>query len=317
MRPRSRLPVLPLPGLLRVLPCLLPCLLACLPLGPAALRAQSGADAGAAAAPAPAPLAVAIVGASVSAGFVDGPLSGGSPDNRTVPLLAVLRGWLRQTGGRVQSRADLVMFLDAESSGSRQVGQTRRNPPDLVVAIDFLFWFGYGHVRGAAGDERALRLARLEQGLSLLDSLEVPLLVGDLPDMQGAARRMIHPRQIPSPEVLAALNERIGAWAAGRPRVRLFRLGDQVRAMKGQGVELPLAQGPFATPPGSLLQGDRLHANRLGMAWLGFQLQREVAAALPAESAAGLPQWAVERFVELCGAEGELADLRARAAADR
>ena len=82
------------------------------------LRAQ--ADAGTAA---PAPLTVEIIGASVSAGFVDGPLTGGSPDNRTVPLLKIARAWLAESEAKVESRADMLMFQDAEKSGANQVAR--------------------------------------------------------------------------------------------------------------------------------------------------------------------------------------------------
>ena len=51
----------------------------------------------------------------------------------------------------------------------------------LIVAIDFLFWFGYGAGKDAEG-----RMASLEQGLDLLEGLMGPILLGDLPDVRHA-----------------------------------------------------------------------------------------------------------------------------------
>jgi hypothetical protein len=250
------------------------------------------------------PLQVAIVGASVSAGCVD-PLSGGSADNSTVPLLRILKPWLAEREARVQSRADMLMFQDAETKGRLQIERTLKSPPDLVFAVDFLFWFGYGRLR--ADDEAAARLRRFEAGLGLLAQLQCPVVVGDLPDVTGASARMISPAMIPAPAVLARLNERLRAWAAERRQVVVFPVAELVLRMKRDGVALPLAAGELATPPGGLMQGDRLHANRLGMAWLGFRLQD----ALRPVDALDLPAWSLEQFVAAAGAEADLADLAA------
>jgi hypothetical protein len=57
------------------------------------------------------------------------------------------------------------------------------------------------------------------------------------------------------------------------------------------------------------MQADRLHANRLGMAWLGFRLQ----GALRPAAALDLPTWSLEQFVAAAGADAELAELSAHA----
>jgi hypothetical protein len=257
----------------------------------------------------PRPMQVAIVGASVSAGFADGPLSGGSAENSTVPLQRLVREWLEALDARVTSRADLLMFQDAENKGRVQVERTVKTGPDLVLAVDFLFWFAYGRVRG---EEQPARLARLQQGLDLLSRIECPIVVGDLPDMAGASVRMISPAQVPAPEILARCNECVRAWAKDRPRVLLFDLAALTAQMKDRGVGLPLQGGEVATRPGSLLQGDRLHANRLGMAYLGFRLQ-DALRRKPGGDWPELPLWTFEQFVGAAGADGDLAELRAGA----
>lgn len=251
----------------------------------------------------------AIIGASLSAGFVDGPLTGGDSDNRTVPLQVVVRGWLRDADvdTQVRAAADLMMFRDPNTKGPQQIERSLARDPDFVLALDFLFWYAYGH-KWREGDATMAetRLASLERGLADLARFECPVIVGDLPDMKGAARRMIRPSQIPSPETLEKLNARITAWAAERPNVFLFPVRREVSVMKEKGIELALADGKVQSPPGSMLQGDRLHPNRLGMAWVGFLLQQQIAKALGDAWRDRLPEWTIDDFVELCGAEDDL-----------
>lgn len=300
MRTEARAVIAPLPWLLT------------LALGAAPAVGQREAGSGATPAPtaASAPAAkapkIAIVGASVSAGFIDR-VTDGSTDNSTVPLQKVLEGWLGPIGAEVESTANIMMFLRAEALGEQQIDRAVRAEPAIAFAIDFLFWYGYG--RAADLDQR---MQRLEAGLRQLDRLQCPMIVGDLPDMRGADRRMLSPAQIPSEPELERLNERIRKWAAERPRVRLFPLGPLVARMKREGIEVATADGTWTAPPRSLLQSDDLHANRVGMAFLGVQLQPLVRAAWPADLPE-LPQWTFEQFVAAADAGVDLEDLRHRA----
>jgi lysophospholipase L1-like esterase len=273
-----------------------------------AQEASSGKDV----APKPAPLRVTIVGASLSAGFVDGPLAGGNKDNRTTPLKKAVASWLGD-GGAVQSRADLLMFTDPFKLGARQVARAVKDGGDLLVAIDFLFWYAYGYTERNDADERKARTERMEQGLAQLAQWSGPLVVADLPDMQGADRRMLSPLQIPKPETLNALNERIAAWAKARPGTQVVPLRTWVDRMKQQGIELPLQGGAVQVPKGGLLQGDRLHPNRLGMAWLLFQLQEPVRALAPKAMVEAMPQWTMDQCIQGVDASLDLADLKAAA----
>jgi len=262
---------------------------------------------------------VAIVGASVSAGFVDTVLAGGSADNESVPLLRLVRPWLEDLDAVVASRADLAMFLDPLERGRKQVEQSLKAQPSLVVGIDFLFWFGYGSVPRKLveqhGTEPAARLATLDSGLALLERFECPVVVGDFPDMSGASQRMLRAAQIPDAATRAKLNGRVSQWAMGRPNVRVVGLAPMVAQMKTQGVTMELAGGALQVPPGGLLQGDKLHVNRLGMAWVGHQLQEflhvhrdDKTFVLPQ-----LPRWTIDRFVAAAGAEPAVEALRAAA----
>ena len=253
---------------------------------------------------------VHVIGASVSGGFRDGPMTGAQEQGDSVTLQHVLKAWCGEharatTHGPLEMMA---MFTKPEEIGERQVTAALKAKPDAVVAIDFPFWFAYGYVDG---EEAKARTERFAKGLALLAKLEVPLLVGDLPDMQGAARRMLAPAQIPSPAVLQQLNEQLAAWVKAHGNVRLVPLAGTVATMKQAGAVLPLATGALQTAPGALLQGDKLHANRLGMAFLGFTLQPALNGLFGEAQALRKQQWTFEQFVAACGAEAELEAVRA------
>jgi hypothetical protein len=265
------------------------------------------------ASPAPAapakPLHVHVIGASVSGGFRDGPMTGAQRLNDTVTLQALLRPWCDEQGSVTIHKTPqmLLMFTNPQKIGTDQVEAAGKQEPDVLLAIDFPFWFAYGYVNG---DEAEARRERLAKGLELLARFPVPVLIGDLPDMQGAAARMLNPRQIPSPELLGALNQQLRAFAKARPNWQVVPLAEAVRTMKHQGVTLPLREGPRPTPPGALLQDDHLHANRLGMAYLGHVLQPFLVAAVGQHPLAQRA-FTFEQWVAAAGAEDELASLPA------
>ncbi|HEX6812423.1 MAG TPA: hypothetical protein VF384_12415 [Planctomycetota bacterium] len=259
--------------------------------------------------PAPAKLRVHIIGASVSGGFCDGPLFGAKEQGDSVTLQVVLKKWAgEQARATTHSTTDMTqMFMDPPRIGKAQIDGVAKAKPDLVVGIDFPFWFAYGR---AGGDEAEARKAKLAEGLALLEKLEMPVLLGDLPDMKGAAKRMLQPSWIPSPEVLKQLNEQLAAFVAAHENMHLVPLSAFVTKMKGNDATLPLAGGPLAIAPGALLQEDRLHATRLGMALLGHSLQDPLRALFPKDHPLREQKWKFEQFVEAVGAEAELQTLQ-------
>lgn len=262
-----------------------------------------------AAASAAAPVRVHVIGASVSAGFEDGPLFGATKQGDSVPLQTVFRAWA-DDAGKLTTHSPMemaVLFQKPVEVGEREIALLKKRKPDVVLAIDFLFWFAYGYVDG---DELEARSLLLDKGLDMLTSLELPVLVGDLPDMTGAARRMLSPRQIPTSEVLGKLNARLRDAVAAHPDLRLVPLAGFVAAMRGKGLELPLAAGPLQTPPLALQQEDRLHATRLGMAYLCHVIQPHLQSAMPEGHPLRARSWSFDQFVTAAGAEDELAALR-------
>jgi hypothetical protein len=226
----------------------------------ALLACQSPAELPAAPEAAALPLArVAVVGASASRGFglsleleVDCSLS---------PFLDAA---LKLPHEELLNLSDGMMFSDPSSKGGEQLDEAAAFVPSLLIAADFPFWFGYGGWNSPLEQ----RLARLDRGLRLLERFECPVLIGDFPDMSHAAqgsspltggRPIIDAAQIPSPDHLVALNERLRGWAEGRANVHVFpmssfaaRLRD-AEAFEVRGNRIEAADKP------ALLQADLLH----------------------------------------------------------
>jgi hypothetical protein len=140
---------------------------------------------------------VHFIGASASAGF-----------EVRAPIARRRQGWLEEmtlanvalnariAAGAVTGDATRLFFTNPIAVGTAQVGGALAENPKatLVVADDFLFWFCYGALgadRTPIRDE-AQRLALLDKGLEQLDRVVaagIPLVVGDLPDMQAAVLR--------------------------------------------------------------------------------------------------------------------------------
>ncbi len=252
---------------------------------------------------------VHVIGASVSGGFRDGPMTRAKEQGESLTLQELLRKWTGEHArATTHATMEMIMMFTAPTKiGQAQIDGALRAKADVVVAIDFPFWFAYGYV---GEDEAKERAELLHTGCDMLGKLAMPVLIGDLPDMQGAARRMLSPKQIPSPELLKSLNEQLAAFVKEHPNVHTVPLAALVRTMKEEGATLQLAAGPMKTPPGALLQGDKLHATRLGMAFLGWSIQDTLRAVMPEGNPLRDQKWTFEQFVEAAGAEEELDALR-------
>src|SRR5206468_11377966 len=131
--------------------------------------------------------------------------------------------------------------------------QALMSKPTLVVGIDFLFWFCYGE-----GPTDKDRMQRFEQGLKLLETVQCPLVLGDIPDASGASNDMLPADQIPSAETMSAANRRLKQWAATRRQIVIVSLSGFMRsAMANQALTIH----GHTVPEGKtrdLLQSDKL-----------------------------------------------------------
>ncbi|HED65120.1 MAG TPA: hypothetical protein ENJ09_06135 [Planctomycetes bacterium] len=178
----------------------------------------------------------------------------------------------------IVNQGSTFFFMDPGKAGPAMVEAALERSPTLVVAIDFLFWFGYGSASldGTPIEGPADRVALLEHGLELLDRFDCPIFVGDFPDMRDAVGKMLTPAQMPSPEGLEALNQRLSKWVASRDRVLLVPLKVFAKEMRS-GKSVTIGRATF--PKGStsrLLQWDDLHPTLEGLCaivdWMGIAL---------------------------------------------
>lgn len=207
-----------------------------------------------------------VVGASVSDGYgLKGELG------IELDFADLLQAALGTRVEKPASFADVSLYSDPLTKGTKQIDKALELEPSLLVAVDYLFWFGYGMSWG--GEDR--RLKHLELGLAQLDRFEGPLIIGDFPDASAALEGvgpfgapLLTPSMIPEPETLVQLNTRVQEWAQERGQVSIVSLGgflDQLRS--GNEIELRGAN----IPAGSferLMQKDLLHPKLEGVAGL-------------------------------------------------
>jgi hypothetical protein len=218
---------------------------------------------------------VVMIGASATYGFgatlkIDRPVVKDkitAVSNVAVNFGEVMEAMLRVPHDPVTTHANLYFFSNPMDIGPQLIQRAKLRKPTLVVALDFLFWFGYGDGNRerkpiTSEDER---LALLEEGLRLLEQLDCPVIVGDFGDMSKAVGGMLTPQQMPARETLDRLNARLREWCKAHPRVIVAPLAKIVEQM---GEDKGFAIGSRQWPAGcaaSVLQRDELHPTVEGL----------------------------------------------------
>ena len=217
---------------------------------------------------------VVVIGASASAGwglvlrYID---EEEMVVTKLVTLNDVVKGCIQREDTTVRLQGNGMFFWNPEEIGDKQANDALEEDPTLLVAIDYLFWFGYGN-RGVDGrripfgsEGHAERLELLEKGLSKLDQFECPIIVGDFPDMSEAVGYMLGESQMPAPETLDALNGRLHEWASQHPNVIIVSLAAMIDSMKA---DKPFEAGRQQWPAGcrtQFIQRDNLHPTLDGL----------------------------------------------------
>ena len=207
---------------------------------------------------------IVVIGASVSRGFTvskDGPKMGDYALDR------YLNAALLAPHEPAQNLASAGFFLSPDAMGNTQIRRALTNGPTLVVGIDFLFWFCYGK-----GNSDQDRLDHFEQGLKLLEGVDCPLIIGDIPDASAATNSMLSPDELPSPKVRLAANRRLKEWAAPRPQVTVVPVAEFMRAAGANDALIVHGHALARGTTSALLQDDRLHPSRRGCAVLAIAI---------------------------------------------
>jgi hypothetical protein len=209
---------------------------------------------------------VVIIGASVSHGFTASEAFGG-PKTPQYALDLYLNAALAEPHQPIRNLANPLFYLMADDMGHSQIRDALTNNPTLVVGLDFLFWFCYGRV-----DSEQDRLVHFEKGLRLLEEIECPLVIGDIPDESGASKAMLPPVMIPNANTLAAANRRLKKWAAERKHVTIVPLSESMRLILGNQKLVVHGHAMAAGTTLKLLQADRLHPSHLGCSVLAIAI---------------------------------------------
>lgn len=256
---------------------------------------------------------MAVIGASVSGGFVDflTPAPGAEPNSTISVAVACRSVWPRERVD-VRNYSDVATFFSPAKKAGRAVEKARRAQPDLVVGVDFMFWFGYGRpglveeggrLRRGGGPERLLKQQR---AFELLEQLECPIIIGDYPEITDADPRIFPRSVIPDADTLQELNRRLRAWAAERPRVHVVDLAEWVRRVKAGEEIVEVGEASHRLPASAVLQTDGLHASRLGVAILVHRILPVVRQALPAGHPLTVDWPTLGEHLERTGADVEL-----------
>lgn len=218
--------------------------------------------------------------------------------------------------------SDTMFFQSPATKGEKQLQRAKRRQ-GLVLGLDFMVWFGYGGVSSPRGTRDAIdvaihramrRLDKQQKAFDLLDQYliggESTIVLGDYPDMTGAVERMLPKSAIPRKSTLAELNRRLYRWAASRKQVRIYPLAARVASARAGKLAVTLEGEASMLHLDQLLQLDRLHPTKLGMAIIASDMMKFLRDQLP-ELAERLP-WKSE-FGEVVDALQQQTEWRRRA----
>ena len=213
---------------------------------------------------------VAIIGASVSAGFgIVVEIEEEDSGDHSKTMIAMKDVLMVADGDADPAYLDLsshLFFSRPREFAESAIDRTLSWKPDLVLAIDFLFWFAYGYL------PEDQRLASLELGLDMLDKLAatgIPLVIGELPDLEGIESFVIRPGQIPTRETVLSGNLMIEQWASERENVAVVPIGTLSDQLRSTG-ELTVGRYRWNQDPGDprLISADKLHPTFDGLVCL-------------------------------------------------
>ena len=199
-----------------------------------------------------------VIGASLADGFNRDDMFGPGSQNLSFDLFLDKR--ILTEHDPIVNKGQVMFFSDPRKSAKTQLDFVLNYRPSVVFAPDYLFWLFYGVLDG----KESTRLKMLEEGLQLLSKIEVPLVIGNIPDARKAAGRILSAEQMPKVETIATANELIAKWVSSRKATGLLDLSILMAALQG-GQELEV-HGELIAPErtSTFLQADQLHPTKEG-----------------------------------------------------
>ncbi len=219
--------------------------------------------------PATQPPSVVVIGASLAGGpdaLLGARASDGSEEFADLHVYPDVLEHLEPTW-EFDNLGDTWLFTQPELLGDEQIEAALDIEADIILALDFPFWFSYG---GRADAERVnyLRdegLSRLEALWDGLDPKERPLvLVGRLPDVRDTP--VLSSSQKPNDESLAALNAELDAWIERHENVVLVPFASKLAKLRSGEAVSVCATEYTSEDIATLLLNDKLHPSTKGAA---------------------------------------------------
>ncbi len=218
---------------------------------------------------------IVMLGASATSGFDESEPLGG-PKTPQYLFANYIEAALTGAHEPVATQASALLFLQTREIMEKQIAATVVAKPTLVIGLDALFWFCYG-----AGMDAEQRTALFDEGLRLLERIDAPLIVGDIPDAAKAVGGILGKAELPEPATIAVCNERLKSWAAARKNVTIFPVA-RVMTAAAANEEVVLAGHTWETgKSGALVRSDRLHPSRHALAALAIATLDAAGSALP------------------------------------
>ena len=220
---------------------------------------------------------IAVIGASMSDGFgvrVSTTLPDGKKISEGVNLAELVKVACKDPTVVVSNYTSSLYFMNpartAKSSATRALGANAQEMPTCVLAVDWLFWNGYGvsNMKGEKLSSDTERMELLDNALACLEPMcaaNIPIVLGDFPDMHSAiGGGMISAPMVPSVECLAALNARVAQWALTKKNVCVVSLSKLTQDLLQKKSIHAAGRDWDAQTLGPLLQKDRLHPTFAG-----------------------------------------------------
>jgi hypothetical protein len=218
---------------------------------------------------------IVMLGASATTGFDESEPLGG-PKTAQYLFANYIEAALTGAHEPVATQASALLFFQPREIMEKQIAATIAAKPTLVIGLDALFWFCYG-----AGMDAGQRTALFDAGLQLLERIEAPLIVGDIPDATKAVGGILGKAELPEPATIALCNERLKTWAATRKNVTVFPIAGVMTAA-GANEQVILAGHTWeAGKSGALIRKDHLHPSRHALAALAIATLDAAGSSLP------------------------------------
>ncbi len=207
---------------------------------------------------------VVVTGASISSGFgVTTPPVKSDLGAHTINMKHVFEGIITSEHKEVKFFGDLLFFRKSRANAQKFIEKIKEYEPTLVIGLDFLFWFGHGKPPKDISAP-VYRMEQLNFALRLLEQIDAPIIIGNLPDVRVTIGKVLSASQVPTSATLVKLNDRIQTWGDEHENVTVidaFAFG--LKLINDEAITIRNQSWPAGSQE-KLLQDDMLHTTLEG-----------------------------------------------------